>query len=278
MTYSIAQLLNEGMAVLSHLPTPRREAELILAHLLQVNRSHLIAFPEREIAIDIATQYQIWLQKRANGYPYAYLTGEKEFFGLTLTVNQETLIPRDDTEIITLKALSLAESIVAPSILDLGTGSGAIALAIKANCHNCHVVALDQSAAALAIAKENASKYQLPITFYQSDWFSALTDERFDLILANPPYIDPKDHHLKGDGIKYEPISALVAAQNGYADLYTIIEEAPKFLKPQGYLLLEHGYNQAMRVQKKLHDSHYHAIETLLDYGGNPRVTIGKIH
>lgn len=276
---SIETLLKKGQIRLAHLPNPKFEAEVILAHLLKVNRAHFIAFPERKVAEETAIIYDDWLSKRASGLPFAYLTGEKEFYGLTLKVTEDTLVPRDDTEIIVDAALDLIpenDHLNTPwNILDLGTGTGAIALTLKKYRPHCPVTAVDYNPDTLLVAKHNAVKNHLDVTLIQSDWFSNVKG-RFELIISNPPYIDPLDHHLQDDGVKHEPIRALAAKDRGLADLKTIIKTAPDFLTPNGWLLLEHGYDQGQFLREFMETVGYQSVQTLKDYGDNDRVTLGK--
>ncbi len=278
----IEDLLPRAAAQLSHLTHPRLEAELLLAHLLKVNRTRFIAFPEERITPEQLEAFKNIVERRKAGEPLAYITGIKEFYGLTLEVTPDTLIPRDDTEIIVEAAFAKIEQIrekieaSSPlSLLDLGTGSGAIALAVKKHFPDITMTAVDLHPKTLAIAEKNAKNNNLQIEFIESDWFSALGERRFDIILSNPPYIDPIDPHLTGDGVKFEPTRALIADQKGLADLYHIIEIAPRYFKGGGWLLLEHGYDQKSALQEKMLNIGYRHIETLKDYGGNDRVTLG---
>lgn len=273
----IEEALKMGKEALSTLPSPQFEAELLLSYLLKVNRSYLIAFPEKALHEEIQTQYEILLKRRQEGEPFAYICGEREFYGLSLKVNQETLIPRDDTEVIVDAALSLIpEKLTTPfSLIDLGTGSGTIALAIKNMRQDVDVTAVDFYAETLKIAKHNAQEHQLDIHFIESNWFVNVPQKAFDIIVSNPPYIDPIDQHLDGDGIKFEPKRALIADNSGLADLYHLIETAPLHFNNKGWLLLEHGYDQKIPLQAKMQEMGYQEIKTLQDYGGNDRVTMG---
>ena len=273
----IEEALKMGKEALSALPSPQFEAELLLSYLLKVNRSYLIAFPEKALDTHIEAEYQALLHRRKNGEPFAYISGEREFYGLSLKVNPETLIPRDDTEIIVDTALSLIpEKLTAPfSLIDLGTGSGTIALAIKSMRQEIQVTAVDYYAKTLKIAEYNAQKNQLEIEFIESNWFENVPLAAFDMIISNPPYIDPIDHHLDGDGVKFEPKRALIAENKGLADLFHLIETAPQHFKNSGWLLLEHGYDQREALQEKMKKIGYTQIQTIKDYGNNDRVTLG---
>lgn len=278
----IKDLLPLAAAELAHLPNPRLEAELLLAYLLKVNRTRFIAFPEEELPPQEVARFKRVLARRKEGEPLAYITGFKEFYGVNFRVTKETLIPRDDTEIIVDAALErIPDKAVWESkhsepfkILDLGTGSGAIALAVKKYRPDIEMTAVDFHPKTLEIAQENAERNRLNIEFIKSDWFTALPERSFNMILSNPPYIDPIDTHLEGDGVKFEPKRALIAEKKGLADLYTIIEKAPRYFKTSGWLLLEHGYDQRVALQKKMAEIDYTEIKTLQDYSGNDRVTL----
>lgn len=275
---TVETALNEGIKKLNHLPYPHLEAQLILSEILECNRTYLIAYPEKNLPPLLYQKYQRWIDARALGKPLAYLTGEKEFYGLLFEVNESTLIPRDDTEIIIDAALERIPSNQSSNLLDLGTGSGAIAITLKKERPTLSVTAIDYQEETLAVAKRNAKRHQLSINFLKSDWFQSIPNSmKFDFILSNPPYIDPKDHlHLTGDGLKFEPLKALISDHSGYRDLFTIIESAPQYLAPSGgWLLLEHGYQQGETLRKKLALHHYQKIETIKDYGDNERVTLG---
>lgn len=279
---TIQSALELGQEALSKLPSPKFEAELLLSFAMNVNRSTLIAFPERILSSEAERLFQTLLARRANGEPFAYITGEKEFYGLSFIVSDETLIPRDDTEVIVDTALSLipaistlAENQQSFNLLDLGTGTGAIALAIKSMRPDINVTALDYYEGTLNIAKQNAIRNSLDITFLQSNWFSNAPKAHFDMIVSNPPYIDPIDTHLEGDGVKFEPKRALIADNHGLSDLYHLIETAPLYFRESGWLLLEHGYDQKEALQAKMMECGYQEIKTHQDYGANDRVTLG---
>lgn len=275
----IEEALKIGKEALSELPSPQFETELLLSYVLKVNRSYLIAFPEKKLDEALITQFQTLLARRKKGEPFAYIAGEREFYGLSFIVNQETLIPRDDTEVIVDAALSLIPEtldIDTPfSLVDLGTGSGTIALAIKSIRKDIHVTAVDYYHETLKVAQQNAKNNQLDVQFIQSNWFENLPLAAFDMIVSNPPYIDPVDHHLDGDGVKFEPKRALVADQKGLFDLYHLIKTAPKYFKSSGWLLLEHGYDQREALQAKMTEQGYIQVKTIKDYGNNDRVTLG---
>ena len=207
------------------------------------------------------------------GEPLAYLLGNQSFYGLDLAVSRATLIPRSDSEILVERALHHLRDLHAPTVIDLGTGSGALALAIAAARPDAHVTATDQSADALAIAAENARTHRLTnLTFIQADWLAPFAEKRADLILSNPPYIAASDPHLAA--LTHEPPSALIAAADGYRDLYTIMQQAPRNLKPNGWLLMEHGWQQGEKLRARATSSgDWHNIATHQDYAGRDRIT-----
>lgn len=268
--------LQEAIAKLAHLDNPKFEAESLLSFVLQCNRSHIIAFPEKTIDEALYNKYIELIQARSLGQPYAYLTGEKEFYDLTLKVTPATLIPRADTELLVETALSKMNTTETYNVIDMGTGSGAIALTIKKHRPNANVYAVDQSLEALLVAKENGLNLNLNVEFIQSDWFSNVDGQKFDLIVSNPPYIEKQDEHLVGDGVKYEPITALVAEDEGYSDLYHLIEKSLPLLKNGGWLMMEHGFEQGQKLREAYSSFGYSDVETLKDLGSNDRITIGK--
>lgn len=255
--------------------TAKLDVQLMLEHLLGVNHAWLIAHADDEIATADEAAFQSILQRRINGEPIAYILGEREFFGLPLKVTTDTLIPRPDTE--TLVECALVKIPEQAEVLDLGTGTGAIALAIADNCPDAMITAVDFSASALSVAIDNATALDIQnVTFLQSDWFDALDHQRFDVIVSNPPYIESDDVHLSQGDLRFEPLSALASGEDGLADIRKIVEHILVFLKPQGWLLLEHGYNQAQAVQDLMANAGLVAVETIKDLGGNDRVTMGK--
>lgn len=253
------------------------EAQLLLQHALNVNRAWLIVHENDAPQANIHEAFETLLNRRLHGEPMAYILGGREFYGLDLMVTTDTLIPRPDTETLVEAALGkIPQSKTAP-ILDLGTGSGAIALAIAKHRPLANVIAVDASNAALEIAKKNA--YHLKITnvqFVLSNWFENLADEKFNVIVSNPPYIEQHDVHLSHGDLRFEPLSALASGVDGLDDIRKIIGNCLIHLKPQGWLMLEHGYNQAELVADLMAETGLTNIETIKDLGGNQRVTLGK--
>ena len=260
--------------------SPKLDVELLLAHAINKTRTYLFTWPEKTISSDEFKKFQILFSQRLVGKPIAYILASKEFWGLNFNVNQHTLIPRPDTEILVEETLQKAKNRQGwpphIEILDLGTGSGAIICALKHELPQANATAVDFQAEALAIAKQNALNLQLNIQFKQSDWLSVFNTEKFHIIVSNPPYIEETDPHLQQGDVRFEPFSALSAKQNGLADIINIVKQAKNFLHPTGWLLIEHGYNQAEQVQTIFQQSGYNEIETRKDYNQQPRITFGK--
>ncbi len=247
----------------------------LLAFLLKKNNAWLYSHSDHNLSTAQIEQLDQWLTALKDGLPLAYITGEQNFWDLTLKVNQQTLIPRPDTEILLEVAIKLFSRTPAKSILDLGTGSGALALALGRLYPAAEVIAVDQSAQALEVASINAKLNAVNnTTFIQSNWFSHVPALKFDLIVSNPPYIAENDEHLAA--LKHEPFSALVAADNGLADFKQITEQAAAYLKPHGWLLFEHGWQQKSAVQQILRRAGFIHVQTQQDLGGNERVTSGQ--
>lgn len=253
------------------------ESQLLLQSALKVNRAWLIAHENDALQANNHADFQAMLTRRLAGEPIAYILGSREFYGLNLIVTPDTLIPRPDTETLVEAALDKI-AIDAPSaILDLGTGTGAIALAIAENRPQTNIIAVDASKAALEIAERNAQSLSIDnVQFMLSHWFDALDGEKFDVIVSNPPYIQADDNHLTQGDLRYEPLSALASGKDGLDDIRQIITDCLIYLKPQGWLMLEHGYNQAESVTDLMAEIGLVNIETLKDLGGNHRVTLGK--
>ena len=256
----------------------RLEAQLLLQHVLNVNRAWLIAHEHDFLTQAQLSTFNTLLDRRIQGEPMAYILGYREFFGLKLKVSPDTLIPRPDTETLVECALSkIPASRNGLTILDLGTGTGAIALAIAQNRPLTDVTTVDASAGALKITQENAANLNIRnVRFVQSNWFNALGQQRFDVIVSNPPYIESDDPHLKQGDLRFEPQSALASGKDGLYDIRLIIDESLIHLKPQGWLMLEHGYNQAKAVSELMSAAGLVDVASIKDLGGNMRVTIGK--
>lgn len=258
------------------------EALLLLQHVLNVNRAWLIAHQNDALQPNIHGTYRALIDRRINGEPIAYILGVREFYGLNLKVTPATLIPRPDTETLVDTALAKIPLQKNLNICDLGTGSGAIALAIAKHRPQAFLLALEASQAALDVAIENAKNLKISnVDFVLSDWFSALSQQnntqKFDLIVSNPPYIEADDDHLSQGDLRFEPISALASGQDGLDDIRRIINQAPQHLNPHGWLLLEHGYNQAEKVATLLKQAGFSQISHAQDLAGIDRVTLGCI-
>ena len=255
------------------------EARLLLQQVLGVNRAWLIAHANDVLQTNRDREFQALLTRRLAGEPIAYLIQQREFYGLTLRVSPATLIPRPDSETLVDAALEKIPHLSAMpiTVLDLGTGSGAIALAIARNRPQARVLAVDTSDAALAVAQYNASQLQLSnVQFALSDWYSKLVEQRFDLIVSNPPYLAQNDPHLSQGDLRFEPLSALAAGLDGLDEIRKITEQGLVHLKPQGWLMIEHGYDQSAAVRDLMAQAGLVDITTKQDLGGNERVTLGK--
>ncbi len=276
MTITIKQALHNAIAQLST-DEAKLEAQLLLQQVLQVNHAWLITHADDALSHQQASSFNALIEKRRTGQPIAYILGNREFYGLNLQVTPDTLIPRPDTETLVEAAINCIAPTQLARVLDLGTGSGAIALAIASQRPLSKVLAVDASQAALTIAQANAKQHQLSqIEFILSDWFSAINEQAFDVIASNPPYIESNDAHLSQGDLRFEPVSALASGIDGLDDIRQIVARAPKHLKPEGWLMLEHGYNQAKVVAKLMTDAGLIHIKTLQDLGGNDRVTMGQ--
>lgn len=272
---------------------PKHWVRAWLLHVLQKPSSFLITDESYQLSDSELEQFNTGIAKMQAGTPLAYLTGQQEFWSLNFTVNEHTLIPRPDTEILVEQVLSWIESQSEnlgddnklKRLLDLGTGSGCIAISLthelkhKSKYDNWQTVAVDLSAEALKVAKHNGAINDVTnIEFVQSSWYDELStqdEQLFDVIVSNPPYIDESDEHLTR--LIAEPISALSAPNHGLADIEYIVQQAPKYLRTGGLLAIEHGFDQGAAVRQILSDNGFTAVQTVQDYGGNDRVTLGKI-
>jgi len=252
----------------------RLDAEILLCELLRCNRAGLVIRADEVLTTELALRYAALIERRQQGEPVAYLTGRREFWSLELQVSPAVLIPRPDTELLVEWALERLRGVSAPLLADLGTGSGAIALALASERPDARVVAVDLSADALAQAAHNARLLGLDrVDFRLGDWLLPLAGERFDLIVSNPPYVADQDPHLRD--LRFEPRRALTAGADGLADLRRIAAAAPGHLKPGAVLLLEHGAEQGAAVRALLHEQGYGAVETRRDLNGLERATLG---
>lgn len=254
------------------------DSELLLCEVLNCERSYLYAYPEKELTKHNIESLNQFIALRAQGHPIAHITKQREFWSLLLHVDEHTLIPRPETEILVDAALKLIPKDNKKDILDLGTGSGAIAIAIASERPLAKIIATDKSDKALHVAKQNAEKHNINnIHFINADWFNMENKQSYDVIVSNPPYICNDDTHLKQGDVRFEPLSALTSGKDGLDDLRIIIREAKNRLNKQGWLLVEHGYNQAKQVQQLFNENNFNSVTTIRDYGDNDRVTIGEI-
>lgn len=268
--------LRAAASELSNSESPRRDAEILLEHVTGKARTYLLAFGETLLTPEQEAQLAALLARRKTGEPVAHLTGEREFWSLPLYVSAATLIPRPDTECLVEQALARLPD--GPCrILDLGTGTGAIALALASERPDCQVTAVDVMPDAVALAQRNLARLGFSnVQINQSSWFSALAQHAFEMIVSNPPYIDEHDPHLSQGDVRFEPLTALVAANDGLADIEHIITTAREHLVPGGWLLLEHGWTQGAAVRALFSAAGYASVETCRDYGDNERLTLGK--
>ena len=256
--------------------SPRADAEALLAHVLARPRSFLRAWPEAPVAPEAAARFLTLLERRMHGEPVAYLSGRRGFWTLELEVTPATLIPRPETELLVELALAHFPGRRGLRVLDLGTGSGALAVTLALELEAAEVVALDRSREALWVAMANAARLGASVSFVQSDWFGALGDEHFELIVSNPPYVAAGDPHLEQGDVRFEPRGALAAGPQGLDDLAEIVAGAPARLVDGGWLFLEHGYDQAASARGLLADAGFAAIASWADLAGIERVSGGR--
>jgi release factor glutamine methyltransferase len=275
---TIAETLSAAERTLAlHSDSPRLDAELLLAKVLGVARAALIAHDSEPVAGDCRRAYEGLISRRADGAPIAYLTGSREFWSLPLSVTPAVLVPRPETEALVECALALRPRDEHCKVLDLGTGSGAIALAIASERPLWSVVGIDLSAPALEVAMQNSERLNLRgIDWRLGCWFEPVAGERFDIIVANPPYIAAGDAALAK--LSAEPLLALTAGPTGLDALKSIIAQAPRHLYGQGWLALEHGATQALQVAQLLKTQRFASIRTMADFSDKPRVTLGTVH
>lgn len=250
------------------------DARLLLAHVLAKPTSYLFTWPEKALAPDEVNQAATLLQRRLQGEPMAYILGEQEFYGYPFYVSPATLIPRPDTELLVERVLALAPA-GTQQVLDLGTGSGAIALSLAKERPHWHLTAVDNSLDALRVAEQNKQRLGASnCTLLLSHWFEKIT-QRYNLIVSNPPYIDPNDQHLTQGDVRFEPSSALVADDKGLADIAYLVGAAQQHIYPGGLLMLEHGYDQGQQVRELMLAAGWQQVQTEQDYGARDRITYG---
>lgn len=279
MNQSIEALLKHSIQLLQlgGSDSPQVDASVLLCHILDKPRSYLLTWPEKELTDTELTAFESLLSRRLSGEPIAYIVGYREFWSLLLKVSPTTLIPRPDTE----RLVEVALEHLSPSsekVLDLGTGTGAIALAIASEMPDMCVIGVDYQHDAVALAKDNAKDNNILNTeFRQGSWFDPIRmDEQFSIIVSNPPYIDGNDPHLSQGDVRFEPQTALVAEQEGFADLIHIMEHSRNHLVDNGWLLMEHGFEQGKRLRTYFEAHGFVNVKTEQDYAGNDRVTLGQ--
>ncbi|TXH62243.1 MAG: peptide chain release factor N(5)-glutamine methyltransferase [Tolumonas sp.] len=273
----IASLRQQLIQRFSDSDSAALDADCLLCAVLSCTRTYLRTWPEQELTPEQVEQAEQLAARREQGEPVAYILGVREFWSLPLQVSPATLIPRPDTEALVEWALTLlSDKGQGQKALDLGTGTGAIALALKSEMPALSMWALEREPAALDLARRNAARLGFQVNFLASNWFAALNERNFQLIVSNPPYIDAADPHLSQGDVRFEPHTALVAEEDGLADIRQIIEQAPDYLAPGGWLLLEHGWQQAEAVRELLLARGFHAVITRQDLGGQERVSGGQ--
>ncbi len=273
---NISQLLQSAVQ-LNHLSdTSRLDCELLLCYLLDVDRTYLKTWPDRELSETIEEQFQQLLQRRIIGEPVAYLIGTQGFWTLDLKVSADTLIPRPETELLVEAALEL-ELPQQAKVLDLGTGTGAIALALATEQSRWQVSAVDLMPGAVQLAKENCQRCQLEnVEIFQSHWFADIAPQSFDLIVSNPPYIETDDAHLTQGDVRFEPASALVSGPQGLDDLRLLVAQSVNYLVDCGWLIVEHGYQQGPAVRDLFEQAGFALVETRVDLNNLERITLGR--
>lgn len=270
----IKEALQQSQRLHSLSDSAEADVELLLCHVLQKPRSYLFTWPDRSLSESECADYHRLFDRRLQGEPVAHIIGMRGFWSFDLEVSPQTLIPRADTEVLVEKALELCPQAQA-RVADLGTGTGAIALALASEKPQWQVVASDFIAAAAELAERNRARLQLDnVSILHGSWFQPHSG-RYDLIVSNPPYIDPQDEHLAQGDLRFEPLTALTAEGHGLADIQLIVEQAPDYLNPQGLLIFEHGYDQGERCRQLLQAKGFQRVATARDYGQNERISFG---
>ena len=257
--------------------TSRLDSEILLAHALDCDRTYLHTWPERTLTSKQQQTFQQLIERRLTGEPIAYITGNREFWDMTLQVTPDTLIPRPETELLVETVLKIVPANATWNIADLGTGSGAIALAIARQRPGCQVTATDTSAKALAVAEKNANRYDVKnVRFVEGHWFQPIENDHFQVIVSNPPYVHPDDPHLQEGDLRFEPTQALQSIPDGMRDIRIITNAARGHLLPPGWLILEHGYNQGQATMNRFRELGYENVSVVEDLSHNERICIGK--
>ncbi len=277
MNLTVENAITTGANLLaSSSDSAKLDAQVLLLNILQKPRSYLFTWPEKQLTDEQSQAFERVCERRLNGEPVSHITGYREFWSLQLEVNPTTLIPRPDTE--TLVELALSCNVPNDAkVLDLGTGTGAIALALGSEMPTWDIIAVDRIDNAVALAKRNQKRLAINnVCVKQSNWFSALNNKKFDLIVTNPPYIKYNDKHLHQGDVRFEPLSALVADDAGLADIKQIITQSRDYLHSNGYLLIEHGFEQSAAVRHIFNQMAFINVSTVKDLGNNDRVTFGQ--
>ena len=274
---TVADLLGAATAELQGLDTARLDAEVLLGMVLEVGREYCYAHAEAQVPAAAAADFWRLITRRRDGFPVAYLTGRREFWSLDLTVNQFTLIPRPETEQLVEVTINLTRPHHAPELLELGTGSGAVSLALARERPDARITATDLCRHALDLAQHNAVRFGIGnVSFMVSDWYAALGARRFDVILSNPPYVDEQCPALWQTPLRHEPRLALDGGRGGLEAVSRIIAGARRHLRADAYLLLEHGFDQGESVRRLLRQQGFTEVETRLDAGGQERISSGR--
>lgn len=275
---NIQQALNQANQILANSsPSPQLDAQVLLTHVLNCNTAHLAAWPEKELDEKQSERYLHLIDQRQQGVPVAHLTGQREFWSLNLAINNSTLIPRPETETLVEFILENYGDRQQLKLLDMGTGTGAIAVAIASEKPGWEIFASDNSAAALALTEHNKEHHQVSnITLLHSDWFDNIVHNDFDIIVSNPPYIASDDPHLQQGDVRFEPQSALTSGITGMNDIEHLCANAKNYLTNNGCLIVEHGYNQKQLVAECFSRHDYTAIRQVEDLSGHSRMTAGK--
>ncbi|MCK5499350.1 MAG: peptide chain release factor N(5)-glutamine methyltransferase [Gammaproteobacteria bacterium] len=273
---TVTELLQKAEQDINCSSSARLDAEILLCDVMRFNRSKIYSHPDQPVADEKLTLFKSLIEQRRQGHPIAHLTGKKEFWSLELAINEDTLIPRPETECLVETSLQLIPDDKECNILDLGTGSGAIAIAIASERPHCNIIATDINANALAMAKKNAAFHGLTnIQFLVSDWYKNIPAQTFDLIVSNPPYIKQDDEHLSQGDVRFEPKLALIAGTDGMQAINIILELAKTFLASDARLLVEHGYDQKELVRHGFLVNGFNQVTTIQDLSGQDRITYG---
>jgi len=276
----VSSLLGEAknkIAAQSHLTfsDPALEARILFEYISGKTYSWQIAHAQDPVQSDWLDAFEQALAERLSGKPIAFITGKQGFWSLDLSVNEFTLIPRQDTETLVEACLALGLKDNA-QVLDLGTGTGAIALALASERPEWQIIAVDRIAEAVTLAQTNALNNKLSVSFMQSDWFSSVDSQRFDMIVSNPPYVESNSEYLEQGDLRFEPMSALASGQDGLDDIRAIVSQAPAYLHADGWLALEHGSDQAQAISELMHEQGFVQIQHKKDYNGHARVSLAK--